>query len=369
MKLWYSFLKELQLSSKGFYFYIEILMALIMLVVVLFVIPENFDKRSTEYIYVGLPKPASEAMLGKLLDSDTDGIVESVTIKVKDEELSTDYYESDESKVYLAKSESDLIKLADSKKQPGVAISLDEAGSLHYKYYLQGYESQKLKNLYMVSASKDLASLQEGINGQEVRSMSGDYEVLSDRANTIPALLTFNGSFMGMFIIAAYIFLDKSAGIIKAYAVTASTVWQYLMSKVLVITLTTIITSLIVVIPALGGKPDYPLLLLFLVTTGFFASALGLLVSSFFKSLNQSFNAIFVLIIAMMLPSIAYFIPSWEPFWIRFIPSYPILQGFREIILDNGDASYVLFASLGFFVAGSLLFIWSNHRHKGLLTA
>ncbi|MFO7612304.1 MAG: ABC transporter permease [Clostridia bacterium] len=369
MKLWYSFLKELQLSSKGFYFYVEIIMAIIMLVVVLFVIPENFDKRGTEYIYIGLPEPASGVMLGRLLDSDTDGIAESVRIKVKGEEISVDYFESEESKVYVAKSEGDLIKLADSKKQPGIAIILNEAGSIHYKYYLQGYESQKLKNLYLVAANRDLASLQEGINSQEVRTMSEDYEVLSDRANTIPAILAFNGSFMGMFIIAAYIFLDKSAGIIKAYAVTASTVWQYLMSKVLVITLTTIITSLIVVIPALGGKPDYPLLLLFLVTTGFFASALGLLVSSFFKSLNQSFNAIFGLLIAMMLPSIAYFIPGWEPFWIKFIPSYPILQGFREIILDNGDVSYVLFASLGFFIAGSLLFMWSNYRHKGLLTA
>ena len=36
---------------------------------------------------------------------------------------------------------------------------------------------------------------------------------------------------MGFFIIAAYIFLDKKEGVIKAYAVTPSPVWKYLLSK------------------------------------------------------------------------------------------------------------------------------------------
>ncbi len=171
--------------------------------------------------------------------------------------------------------------------------------------------------------------------------LSTDYEPLNDREHTLPSLLTFNGSLMGMFILAAYIFLDKEQGVIKAYAVTTSPVWQYLMSKALVCTVTAIATTAIITIPIMGGRPDYPLMLLFLITTGFFASSVGLLIAGFFKSMTKSFSAIFVIMIVMMIPAIAYFIPSWEPFWIKLFPTYYIIQGFSELIVKGGDIVFV----------------------------
>ncbi len=369
MKLWYSFTKELKLASSGFYFYVEIIMALVLLVVVLFAIPENFDNRETEYIYLDLPPSAAESWMKELAGEDLDGSPETVEIKAKGETFPARYYETSEARIYIVESEDALVKIADAKEKPAVAIKAGADGSPSYTYYLQGYESQKLKNLYLAVNNSELASLQEGIESQDVRPISTDYEFLSDRENTIPAVLTFNGSFMGMFLIAAYIFLDKDAGIISAYAITASSVWQYLMSKVLVILVTTIITSLVITVPVMGLKPDYPLMLLFLVTTGFFASSLGLVVSGYFRNMTQAFSTIFIIMLALMLPTIAYFIPSWEPAWIRFLPSYPMLQGFREIIMKNGDTTYVLLGSLLFLAAGTVLFIWSSVKHKKTLTA
>lgn len=372
MKLWYSFLKELKLASTSFYFYIEIFFAIIILVVVLYAIPENFSNSTTEYLYLDMPNKSLTMYEDMLLEEDLDNTAEEMEIKIKKEMISVTYYETKDRKIYLAQSEDNLIKLVDNKKQLGAVISYNTETNppeVSYKYYLQGYETERLKNLYRVIHNSDMATLEEAINNQEVRLISTDYKTLSDREYTLPSLLTFNGSLMGMFIIAAYIFLDKEHGIIKAYAVTASTVWQYLLSKTMVITVTSIVTTAIITIPIMGARPDYLLMLLFLICTGFFASSIGLLISGYFRTMTKAFNIIYLLMIAMMLPAIAYFIPGWEPFWIRLLPAYYIIQGFSEIIVKGGNVGYVLLLSLGFLVAGLLLFVWATAKHKKSLTA
>ena len=215
MKLWYSFTKELKLSSKSFYFYIEVVFAIIILAVVLFVIPENFNNKSTEYLYLDMPDATKNVLLESFLAEDTDNQTETIEIKIKKEMIPTTYYETDERKIYVVESEEDLVKLAENKKQIGAVIKIDDTGETSYKYYLQGYETDKLKNLYRVLHNEDMQTLESTINAQDVRPISTEYELLNDREHTLPSLLTFNGSLMGMFILAAYIFLDKEQGVIK----------------------------------------------------------------------------------------------------------------------------------------------------------
>lgn len=369
MKLWYSFTKELKLASKSFYFYIEIVFAIIILVVVLFALPENFNNRSTEYLYLDMPEMAETVMTDLFLEEDEDGTTENVEIKVKQEMIPAVFYQTEDRQIYLMESESDLVKVAENKKQLGAVIAMDDTGAMSYKYYIQGYETERLKNLYLVLHNNDFATLEAAVDEVDVRPISTDYEELNDREYTLPSLLTFNGSIMGMFILAAYIFLDKEQGIIKAYAVTTSPVWQYLMSKTLVVTVTAIVTTTIITIPVMGGRPDYLKMLLLLITSGFFFSAVGLLVSGFYDSMTKAFNAIYLIMIVAMLPAIAYFIQSWEPFWIRFLPTYYVIQGFRESIVKGGDWGFVLLSSAGFLVVGVLLFIWATNKHKKNLTA
>lgn len=369
MKLWHSFIKELKLSSRGFYFYVEVFMAVVLLVILLFVIPENFENKQSEYIYYDLPDIMEKTITDGIEDVDLDGKVEIVEIESGDDIITARLYETEGKRIYLVDDEESVISLADTQKNVGSVVSLDNQGELHYKYYLQGYESERFKKLFLIFHSEENEVIQTQYEQQDVRPLSTEYDELTDRENVIPSFLTFNGSLMGLFIIAAYIFLDKQEGIIKAYAVTASSVWQYLMSKVGVIIVTSIITSLMIIIPVMGLKPNYILLLLFLITTGFFASSLGLLIASFYQNIMQAFGIIYMLIIVMILPNIAYFIPSWEPLWIKILPTYPMLEGFKEIILNHSDTMYVLRTSLGFLVVGLVLFLIANIRYKKTLTA
>ena len=205
-------------------------------------------------------------------------------------------------------------------------------------------------------------------DNQEVRKISTEYDVLSDRENTMPALLTFNGALMGLFILAAYMMMDKKEGVIKAYAVTPSPVWQYLASKVMVVVLTAVITSLIIIIPILGAEINYGWLLLFLIGGGFYASSLGQLLSGYYDDMEQGFGLLFTLMLVHGIPVIGYYIPSWDPLWLKFIPSYYIVYGFKELILQNGDIPFVLWSALGLFSGGFIMFLLAVRRIRRTLS-
>lgn len=367
MKLWHSFKKELQLSSKSFYFYIEIGMAIILLSLLLFVIPDTFTSKVTELIYLDLSSNESAFLLDVLEESDLDGIIEKMELKVFGEKETFDFYESEEKKVYIIDSEEKLIELAEKERHFGVVISLED-GLVKYDYYMQGYESEKLRNLYKVYHNNDFDASVLQFEQQEVVQLTEGFEGLSDRENILPSFLTFNGSLMGFFVIAAYIFLDKKEGIITAYAVTAAPVSYYLMSKVGVILLTSIFTSLLMVIPLMGLQANYLMLIIFLLCSGIFASTLGLVITSFYDNIMQAFGTIYAFMMLLMLPNISYFIPSWDPTFMKFIPSYYFLQSFKEVLLPEGNMMFVLLTSGGFLSIGLLLLFFASYRFKKTLS-
>ncbi len=368
MKLWHSFTKELMLASRSFYFYIEVVMAGIFLFLLLLVIPENFDSRHDEYLYYDVPAEAYPFFEEELINEDEDGVAELIEFEFDDQIYPAVLYQTENSNFFVLEDQAATIQLADQERAFAGIIHMDDMGDITYTYYMQGYETDRLLNTYAVFHNEETEVLKDVFEAQEVQKLYQDQVLLSDRENVVPSLLTFNGSLMGMFILAAYIFLDKKEGVIKAYTVTTSPVWQYLLSKVGMVTVTSLVTSFIITIPVMGGQPNYLVMFIFLLTTGFAGSALGLVLSSFYDDLMQAFGVIFVLIIGMMLPNIAYFIPTWDPAWMQYIPTSTILEGFKEILLPAGDTTYVMIASLGFLVAGLLLFIFANLRFKKTLT-
>lgn len=370
MKLWYSFTKELKLSSKSWYFYIELAMAVILLLVLLFVVPENFKISAKEYIFLDMPPQARDVFIAKSLEKDLDSTIEKTEVKVGKTIFAADLIVTEDKEIYFMKDQESIKRLAEESSKFSAIVKLGDDGQVSYQYYLQGYESQRLKNLYLILHNKkaSVKELVDGFNAQDVKILEKDYQGLTDRQNIIPIFLALNGSFMGMFIIAAYIFLDKQEGIVKAYAVTASSIWQYLMSKVGVVVLTCMLSSLITMVPIMGLQPNYPLFFVMMISSGFFASAIGLIITTYYKTITQSFGVLFTLIIFMMLPNFSYALPSWEPAWIKWLPSYYMIQSFKEIVMPESDVAYVLMASLGFAISGLLLFLFANYRFKKTLT-
>ncbi|MBT3318307.1 MAG: ABC transporter permease [Clostridia bacterium] len=395
MKLLSSYIKEMKIAARGFYFYVELGIAIIMLLILLFAIAENPDSKSKEYLFNDLPDAMTDAFVEEDIEEgvarwadDAELTLKPIAFEITNEETGElASYNYDEEKIvtarvlekvntqtgaltgttYILDNEEDMIRLSYAEQAIGATTSLDDTGRLRYKYYLQGYETDRMVDLLYVLHNEDPDVFAASFDSQQVRTLD-TFGTLNSRQGLVPLFVAFAGSLMGFFIVMAYIFLDKDEGVIKAFAVTPSSVWKYLLSKTMVIMTTVVVSSSIITIPVMGGQPNYLLFYLFVITTTFAFATLGLLVASFSKSLTQAFGALFVLAIMLMLPAFSYFIPSFDPVWLRFFPTYPVLQGYKEILVVGGNVGYVLMYSGVFLVGGTLLFLLANIKFKKTLT-
>ncbi len=395
MKLISSYFKEMKIAFRGFYFYTEIIIAAIMLLILLAAVDTESVSKSKEFMFYNMPQKTADAVLEKSMGNGKADFIENTVFELKPAAFElTDIqtgdavkYNFDDKKtvslrtmqvldpetgrlsrtVYLTDTEDDLLRLIHTEHTAGAIVSLKSDGTLLYRYPIQGYETDRLINLYYMLHNESMSGLSNQMDNQSIRVI-GKTERLNNRENLIPAFIAFAGSLMGFFIIMAYIFLDKNEGVIKAFAVTPSPIWKYLLTKNLVILTTVVISSTVITIPVMGGRPDYPLFYLFLIITTFGFSCLGLLISSFFDSIEKAFGVLYLFMVLLMLPAFSYYIPSFDPLWIRFFPTYPVLAGFREILLGNGDVHYVLSYSLVFIAGGMVLFVLANIRFRKTLT-
>ncbi len=393
MKLLSSYIKEMKIAARGFYFYIEIFMAVILLVLLLFAVKEDPVSKSKEFVFYDAPPQVVDNLFKKEIESGnlkfkgyerfdlkaaSFEVIDETGIKTAynfiDDTVTVDSYGQYDpntgkflNMVYLAHSEDDLIRLAYTEKQIGAIISMNDVGELSYRYYNQGYETERFINLLYVLHNDSTDALQTATDQQTVIKL-GNMQALNNRENLIPIVVVFSGSLMGFFIVMAYIFLDKSEGVIRAFAVTPSSVWQYLLSKTLIIMTTVVVSASVITIPIMRGKPNYLLFYIFLLVTTFAFASLGLLVSSFFNNMQKAFGTLFMIMIGLMIPAFSYLIPSFDPLWLRFFPTYPMLQGFKEIIMINGDIDYVFIYTIVFSISGIILFLLSNLKFKKTLT-
>lgn len=384
----------MKIAARGFYFYIEIGMAVLLLAILLLVVSETSTSSSKQFVYNDMPQKIAEYLKDRSIekgearlanptefrlkpakfeitnrgtgemrayDFDDDKIIELETIEMLDSSTG----ELEET-VYYVETEEDMIRLAYGESEIGATAAMDARGKVSYTYYLQGYETDRLESLLYISHSMSPGVINAKKDKQVVRTL-GVTETLNNRENLVPMFVAYLGSLMGFFIVLAYIFYDKAEGVIRAFAVTPSSIWKYLISKIFVILTTVVVSSSIITIPVMGGQPNYLLFYLFLIISTFAIASLGLLVASFFDSISKAFGVMYAIMIALMIPAFSYYIPSFDPLWLRFFPTYPLLQGFKEILL-NGDAGYVLTYSLIFLAGGLVLFVLADVRFKKTLT-
>ncbi len=396
MKLFNTYLKEMKIASRGLYFYIEILVAIILLLVIIFVVNPSPDSKSVEYLYNDMPKEVLDDLVnqdiaqGKAkLAADKEFELKPVAFDLKNNDTGQVVsYDFKEKKTVTAKTllrideetgkikttaysfdnEDDILRLALSKGDIAATTTVNDQGEFSYRYFLQGYETDRFSNiLYLLHTySQDEMEAQRDL--QVINEIGENKVRMNNQEAMVPIFVVFAGALMGIFIIMAYIFLDKDEGVIKAFAVTPSSVWKYLLSKIFVVMTTVVISSSIIVIPIMQLKPNYLLFYPFLLLSSFAFSALGLLVASFFDSISKAFGVLYLMMIALMLPGFSYYISSFDPLWLRIFPTYPMLEVMKDILMGQADIAYVMIYSLVFLLAGIVLLALANIRFKKSLT-
>jgi len=199
MKLLSSYLKEMKIAARGFYFYIEIGMAVIILAVLLFAVSETSTSNSKQFVYNDMPKKIAEYQQDQSIKDGDARLASPTEFKLKPAEFEitnqetgeTTAYDFDdekileldtmemldsstgelEEKVYYVENEEDMIRLAYGESEIGATAAMNPRGKVSYTYYLQGYETDRLKSLLYISHSKSPGVINAKKDRQVVRTL------------------------------------------------------------------------------------------------------------------------------------------------------------------------------------------------------
>ncbi len=396
MKLWDNYKKELKIASRGFYFYMEILTAVILLAALLLFVPAEPTSVSEELLFVDGPAAALEQMLVQT-PGETGQYVRAEDTKVRLRPMDITYYDQQtgqqtdlsfddkktleletweyynaatgmqEKTLYIAPSLNDMLRLAQTKKWYATTVQIGEDGLPNYKLLLFGSESDRYQNLISaVMGAGNTPALQQAVQDQPVETLGQD-TALDNRQSFMPLAVVIMNGLMGMLVVISYLIIDKSSGLIRAMALTPMHTRSYLMSKVLVVLTTSLISSLVVTIPIMGAQPNYLLFVPTAALVSMVASMFGLWLASFFADVKSAYGIIFLMMLLLIIPALSYILPGFAPLWIRLMPTYPMLQAVKETLLKTPDTGYVLLVGGGMIVVSGLLLWLSEHRYRKLL--
>ncbi len=397
MKLWINYKKEMVIASRGFYFYMEIFISLLILSVLMLVIPTESTAVAKEIIFPNLTAEQFEAMISKQQGEGYHERQEDVEFKLKPATITYTVVETGEQvdlvfedtktvavkqynyhdtltgkhtkTKYFVDNFEDMIRISYDKKYIATEMWFGDDGLDYYNTVLFGYETERYQNIIKTAHGTvdfDMLASQMMIEEENVVYLE-PIETLNNRQNILPLALVLMNGLMGMMIIIAYISVDKSDGIIKAMAVSPIRIGSYLLSKILVVLTTVSISSAIITIPVMGMQPNYLMFALSTISMTVLSCVVGALAGTFFADLKSSYSLIMIMAIVMMLPVLSFMVPAFNPPWMKFLPSYYMLESLKETLLVSCDVPFVVATSLAMLAGSGVLFIVANKRFKKIL--
>lgn len=302
--------KDWSLITKNYFFYVTLFFAVLMIVVINYVVPEDVSLEQTVYVVFEYEAP----------------------------EVLRETFESNNYQILLDRKAMDEA-LRDNLQSIGI-LFVDEATAL---YRLQGHENEKTK-----------AYLQLGIEamyGEYYAELTTQTRPLRDYSQVedvpfnkllLPLFHVMEPALLGLFLIATMIFSEKEENTITVYATTPAGVNVFLLSKTIVMMLLGQISLLLTTFLVVGFKANYVWLMLLTLVCGFMGAALGLLLASFFDNIASAMLWIICLSLLLSMPFASYFTPSFSPVWMKALPTYYMLFAFKEAVFPTGEIGIIL---------------------------
>lgn len=340
-KIWASIVKDVKMAFRNYYVYFTVGMSVIFILLVAFVIPQDTGPGGKIYLYLDPVLAAGN----EILDGLPEGLYEAQ--RVTSPEDLRERLKSDRSAI-------------------GLQVSRDEEG-LVFTYLLQGYESRQTRNILQTS-------IEMGILGDlgfrpptETVFLGGTTERIPNHKNFIPLFLVMESALLGLFLGAAYLFIDKEEGTIKAFAVSPGRVWEYLLSKVIVFMLFSWVSGFLVALFLLGFSFNYLLFALMLMVYSVMATLLGLILAAFFDNIGSAMIWVVLSTVLLGLAAVSYFLPSFSPWYIQLLPTYHMLFGFRDVLFGTGTTGETVLNIALFGAVSVALFFLAERLHRNRL--
>ncbi len=235
----------------------------------------------------------------------------------------------------------------------GISFGEDGVTIVHPGY------SQKTLNAIILELS--------GIQSAPVKTqlLEADAKEIPFNLRLSPVFICFEALMTGFILGGALMLAEKQDGTVKALRISPFGAGRYVVSKTLLFSLIGTLYATLISVLTVGFQINWGLFL----PLSFFGTAvftmIGLAYTTPFHDMSGWFFSMVVLLSINMLPIISYTSPSFAPFWMKLIPSYPILMAYRSAIFGGTvELGYTVLAIGGWTLVSYALahvFVLSKH--------
>lgn len=309
------FNQDLKIITRSGFHYALIALAIVFIAITNFALPESLDLAPEQLFYDG-----TEGRVFEQLVSETG---------LQDDRYYTDYSQFKK-------------QLQDSAVEVGIAAT----GTFpHIQFEIISKTELGEKTLNTIKSALQLLT-DTMANRDTGKDISFTYlreqtDPMPFNLSLVPIFITFEVVMLGFILIAVLIFQEKEEGSIRAYRVSAGKATEYILSKSLIIALMGLVYGIITTLLTVGPQLNYLILSAIILLAGLLMTFLGLGLSVFFKNISEFLVVSVAVMLVIQLPLVSYFNPSFSPWFIRLLPSYPVLFGIREIIYPTGKTGYL----------------------------
>ena len=156
----------------------------------------------------------------------------------------------------------------------------------------------------------------------------------------MPPILLMMVGILGLFAMVSLVGQERTDLTIRAYRITPGGLWEFLVSKNLVILLTGFISFTILYLPMIGFQ-GYLESLIIMILTILMGSALGAILGSFFKNPIGAMLWVLLIMIVLTLPVVSLFSPIFSPAWLKLLPFYHALFGLDAAIFPDNNSHII----------------------------
>lgn len=176
-----------------------------------------------------------------------------------------------------------------------------------------------------------------------VETLGGGGAAVPFNERSVPAFICFEALVTGFILGGALMLSEKEDGTARALRIAPMGAARYLSAKTLLFSgIGTLYAALICLLCVGTGIAWIPFLLL-----TFFGTAtmtlLGLAYTTLFRDMSGWFFSMALLLSVNMLPAVSYVSPVFAPFWMKLLPSYPVLFSLDKAMFGGGyDIPYTV---------------------------
>ena len=150
----------------------------------------------------------------------------------------------------------------------------------------------------------------------------------SMKISVVPLVIYCDPTIVGFFFIGGIIMLEKNQGILEYLIVTPLRPKEYLMAKIISLTILAVIASIVITITTYGGEINWMLFILSVIISSFFFTLYGFFVAAKSKSINEYFIKMIPYVLFIAVPCFSFLI-NMPHHWVFNI--FPSVAGLKLI--------------------------------------